>query len=539
MTTFRVSVWEQILEDLRRNPAVIAAILAFATLLLYLPVVHHAFLDFDDTQYVSKNVHVRTGLKLDNVIWAFQDVNTFYWHPVTWLSHMTDCQIFGLNSGAHHLVNVAIHIANVLLLFFLLRRATGAVWKSTIVAALFALHPLNVETVAWLAERKSLLSAFFSFLTFAAYGWYAKKPDWKRYLLIVAAFLLALMSKPMAVTVPVLLLLFDIWPLRRYEDLPFTQRWRRLSLEKLPLLLMSAASSTVTFLGHRGAIASLSAVPFSSRVQNALLSYATYVIKAFWPAGLSAFYPLPEHPLMKIVAAAVFLLAATVLALRFHRVQYALVGWFFFVVSLLPVSGIIQVGRVARADRFTYIPCIGIFVIVVWASGNFVEAFHVPRSVAPLAVVVILVASFAASRYYLQFWHDGATLFTRARLVAKYPDPMIEEFLGDALASAGLPDDAFQHYEESCRLAPNGDLCHYNMAEYLFSRYRLSEAVQQYQLAASLTSNRTVELSSYLNAADALISMGDYSSASTMLSLALQLDPGNESARRLMQRLPR
>ena len=294
MTAPRVSVWGQILEDLRERPAILAAILAFATLLLYLPVAHHAFLDFDDIQYVSKNVHVRTGLRLENVIWAFKDVNTFYWHPVTWLSHMLDCQIFGLNSGAHHLVNVAIHVANLLLLFFLLRKATGSVWKSFIVAALFALHPLNVETVAWLAERKSLLSAFFSFLTFAAYGWYVRKPGWERYLLIVSTFLLALMSKPMAVTVPLLLLLFDIWPLSRYEELPFTQRWSRLCLEKLPLLLMSAGSSIVTYLGHHGAIASLSAVPFSSRLQNALLSYATYVIKASGPRVYPPSIPCPS-----------------------------------------------------------------------------------------------------------------------------------------------------------------------------------------------------------------------------------------------------
>lgn len=224
--------------------------------------------------------------------------------------------------------------------------------------------------------------------------------------------------------------------------------------------------------------------------------------------------------------------------LRFYRIQYILVGWFFFLISLFPVSGIIQVGRVARADRFTYIPCIGIFVIVVWTASRLVETFHVPQLIIVGGVVIMLVASFAASRYYLQFWSDGVTLFTRASLMAKRPDPMIEELMGDALASAGRSDEAFQHYVESGRLAPSGDLCHYNMAEYLFSRNRLAEAVQQYQLAASLTSDRAVELSSYLNAADALTSMGDYAAAKTMLSLALQLDPGNESARRMIERLP-
>ena len=221
------------------------ALLVLATLLLYGRVTHHEFV-WDDSAYVTKNIHVSTGLNLGNVVWAFTSFHQGNWHPLTWISHMADCQLFGLNSGPHHFVNVVLHAVNVLLLYWLLQRATGAVWRSFLVAALFAAHPLNVETVAWVAQRKSLLCTLFSLLTVAAYGWYVRRPDWKKYLVVAAAFSLALMSKPMAVSLPLVLLLLDYWPLERYDDLPFRRKWVRLSMEKLPLLLMSAASSSVT-----------------------------------------------------------------------------------------------------------------------------------------------------------------------------------------------------------------------------------------------------------------------------------------------------
>ena len=226
------SPYERWIADLSQRPILLGALLVLATLLLYGQVTHHEFLLFDDSQYVTRNIHVSTGLNFGNVAWAFTTFHEANWHPLTWLSHMADCQLFGLNSGAHHLVNVALHAANVLLLFWLLQRSTGAVWRSFFVAALFAVHPLNVETVAWVAQRKSLLCTLFSLLTIAAYGWYARRPDWKKYLVIIAAFALALLSKPMAVSLPLVLLLLDYWPLERYEDLPFRRKWVRLSLEK-------------------------------------------------------------------------------------------------------------------------------------------------------------------------------------------------------------------------------------------------------------------------------------------------------------------
>src|SRR5208282_4275488 len=331
----------------------LGALLVFATMLLYSCVRHHEFLDFDDSQYVTKNIHVSTGLKFDNVVWAFTTFYAANWHPLTWLSHMMDCQLFGLNSGSQHLVNVALHAANVLLLFLLLRRATGAVWRSFLVAALFAVHPLNVETVAWLAQRKSLLSTLFSLLTIAAYGWYVRRPGWKKYLVVVVAFSLALMSKPMAVSLPLVLLLLDYWPLERYEDLPFRRKWVRLSIEKLPLLAMSAASSALTMAAQRsgGAVADTSVLPPSLRLGNAIVSYVAYIGKMFWPAKLAIFYPHPQHslPWSDVIAAAVILVAITMSVLYFHRARYLAMGWFLFGIMLVPVIGIIQVGRQGMA----------------------------------------------------------------------------------------------------------------------------------------------------------------------------------------------
>ena len=290
---------DRFIDDLRKKPMLLCVALALVTLLLYGRVAHHEFLTLDDASYVFQNVHVNTGLKLDNVIWAFTSFYSCNWHPITWLSHMVDCQLFGLNPGPQHMVSVFLHAANVLLLFLLLQKATGAVWRSFLVALLFAVHPLNVETVAWVAERKSLLCTLFSLLTIAAYGWYAQRPDLKKYLVVVVAFSLALMSKPMAVSLPLVLLFLDYWPLQRYEELRFGSRWTRLSMEKLPLLLMSAASSVVTIVAQRsaGAMANTTVVPLSLRLQNAVVSYVAYIGKTLWPAKLAIFYPLPEHSL--------------------------------------------------------------------------------------------------------------------------------------------------------------------------------------------------------------------------------------------------
>jgi len=479
-------------------------------------------------------------LNLDNVVWAFTSFHSWNWHPLTWISHMADCQLFGLSSGPHHLVNVVLHAVNVLLLFWLLQRATGAVWRSFLVAALFAVHPLNVENVAWVAERKSLLSAFFSLLTIAAYGGYVRRPNWKKYLVVVAAFALALMSKAMAVSLPLVLLLLDYWPLERYEDLPFRRKWARLSVEKLPLFLMSAASSAVTMVAQRsgGTVVEISALSLSVRLENAIVSYVAYLGKTVWPAKLAVFYPHPEHSLLwsDVMTAAVILVAITTAVLYFRGARYLVMGWFLFVITLIPVIGIVQVGHQAMADRYAYIPCIGLFVIIAWGLSDLVDATAIPRVVPAVVALCLILAFAAATTRYLPYWQNGVKLFTQARIVAGQPDPSLEEGLADALVSAGRFDEAFPHYREACVLRPTFAFCHYHMAEILLNRRQFREALDQYQLAGRLTDRKDMVLSCLINSGEILMDSGDYGTAEIEFAAALRIDPNNSTALQLRQR---
>ncbi len=537
-----VAPLERLSGALRQRPMLLGVVLVLGTLLLYGQVVHHEFLDFDDGPYVTQNIHVSTGLNRGNVAWAFTTFQEGNWHPLTWLSHMVDCQLFGLRSGPPHLVNVAMHAANVLLLFWLLQSATGGVWRSFFVAALFAVHPLNVETVAWVAERKSLLCTLFSLLTIAAYGGYARRPGWKKYLVVVGAFALALMSKPMAVSLPLVLLLLDYWPLERYEELPLRRRWARLLMEKLPLFLMSAASSAVTIVAQRsgGTVVGISALPLSVRLENTIVSYVAYMGKTFWPAKLAVFYPHPEHslPWPDVVAAAVILAAITMAVLYFHGVRYLAMGWFLFVVTLIPVIGIVQVGHQAMADRYAYIPYIGLFIIIAWGLSDVVTAAAIPRAVPAVAALclIFLVALSAATTRYLPYWQNGVELFTHARIIAVQPDPSLEEGLADALVSAGRFDEAFPHYREACVLRPNFAYCHYHMAEILLTRHQLRDALEQYQLAGRLTDRKDMVISCLINSGEILMDSGDYDTAEIEFAAALQIDPSNNTASALRQR---
>ncbi len=518
----------------------LATLLTLATLLLYGGVRHHAFLAFDDSVYVTRNAHISSGLNRNNVIWAFAGFHESNWHPLTWLSHMADCQLFGLNPGPPHLMNVAIHAANVLLLFWLLQSATGAAWRSFFVAALFAVHPLNVETVAWVAQRKSLLCTLFSLLAIAAYGRYVRQPSGKRYFIVAAAFALALLSKPMAVSLPLVLLLLDYWPLQRYEDRPLGKRWLRLWAEKLPLLLMSAASSVVTMLAQRagGAVADSTALPLPVRLGNAIISYVAYIGKTIRPANLAVFYPHPlsSLPWSDVAAAAVILTSITVAVLFFHRAHYLVMGWFFFLITLIPVIGVVQVGRQAMADRYAYVPCIGLFIILAWGLTDVVKVTGVSRFVPATAALCLLGAFAVATARYLPYWETGVKLLTHAAVVAGHPDPGLEEFLADDLASTGRIDEAYRHYGEACVLLPSYATCHYNLAEILFSRHQLQDALDQYQQAASFTSDRGMEVSSLINSSEILLDLGDSATAELKIATALQMDPGNSAALQLQQR---
>lgn len=527
--------------DVHRKPILLGALLVLAVLLLYGRVTQDEFLALDDGPYVTRNVHVNTGLNRTNVAWAFTGYHESNWHPLTWISHMADCQFFGLHSGPHHFVNVVLHAANVLLLFWLLKRGTGAVWRSFMVSALFAVHPLNVETVAWVAQRKSLLCTLFSLLTIAAYGGYVRRPDWKRYVVVIAVFSLALMSKPMAVSLPFVLLLIDYWPLQRSEDRQFQDRWLRLSVEKLPLVLMSAGSSALTVAAQRsgGAVADSSAFPLSLRIGNAILSYAKYIGKTIWPARLAVFYPHPQQslPSSDVIAAAVILVVIAIAAVYFRSARYFAMGWFLFVITLIPVIGIVQVGRQAMADRYAYVPDIGLFIIIVWGLGKLVESTPIPRVIAAAGASCLILVLAVATIRYLPYWRNGVTLLTHAAVIAGKPDPAIEEFLADELTAFGRMNEAYRHYGAACVLLPKYATCHFNMAEILFTRYQLRDALAQYQLALSLTDSRDMALSCLIDSGQILLELGDYAAADMRLASALQIDPYNSTALALRQRV--
>lgn len=504
---------------LRKKPFVLGTFLVLATIALYSRVATYQFLLVDDSAYVTQNPNIATGLRLSNIVWAFKDFSSFYWHPLTWMSHMVDCQLFGLNPGPHHLVNVVLHAVNVVLLFLLLQKGTGAVWRSFLVASLFAAHPMNVENVAWIAERKSLLSALFTLLTIAAYGRWARQPGLKRYITILIVFCLALMSKSMAVTIPVLLLLLDYWPLCRMENQATGIRWKRLVLEKIPLFLVSFLSSSITFFGQRtaGAVVSLAELPMYMRIENAITSYVVYVGKLFWPANLTFFYPHPASklpqgahlPADQLVASAAILLGISVFVVYFRRVRYCVVGWFWFLITLFPVIGIAQVGLQGMADRFAYVPYIGLFVMVIWGSGELLEPLQpqVKPIVAAGSAFVLLAFAVASSRY-LNHWKNGITLLEHARVVAGAPDARIEIFLGDAYSYEGQPAKAIPHYRTGCQLVPLSDLCHFNLAQVLFQQGELREAVMEYEAARTLTRDNNIATTSTVKSREALRMLG-------------------------------
>ena len=361
--------------NLAGRKSVVVLLLVVVVLIAYGTVWHFDFVNIDDDFYVTENAQIQQGLSLDSVLWAMTTIEEANWHPLTWLSHMMDVQLFGLNPGGHHLTNLLLHIANVLLLFGVLQQMTGAVWLSALVAALFALHPLNVESVAWVAQRKTVLSTMFWLLTVLAYVRYVKKPNWGRYLGMMGIFVLGLMAKPMLVTLPCVLLLLDYWPLKRLgkDSKEFWERLPRLAAEKLPLLIPVAAISVVTLeaQSQAGAISTWEWLPLGTRVANAVAAYGLYLKKMLWPMDLAVFYPHPGNSLeVWPVALAALLLVILSLGVWWQgrRSRYLVVGWFWYLGTLLPVSGLIQVGGQAMADRYAYVPLMGLFIILVWGT---------------------------------------------------------------------------------------------------------------------------------------------------------------------------
>ena len=481
----------------RSAPLLLGLGLVLLTLLVYRQVATYGFVNFDDGLYVSSNRHVQQGLTWQGFLWAWQANVASNWHPLTLLSHMLDCELFGMDARGHHLTSLLLHLANVWLLFEILRRMTGAVGASAFVAALFGVHPTHVESVAWIAERKDVLSGFFFLLTLGAWHRWVQEAARSRYLLALFLFACGLLSKPMLVTLPCVLLLLDVWPygrLRVREIRSLRALWTGLHpllVEKLPFLVLSIASSAVTVYAQQGSLATFKAVSIGRRVGNALVAYVTYLGKTFWPAKLAAFYPLPPAvPLWKVVAAGALLAAITALALwRLRRQPYLTVGWLWFLGMLVPVIGLVQVGRQAMADRYTYLPSIGLFLAVAWGAAELVAGRRILRPVCATGAVAVVAALAVAAHAQVETWQSSLILFRHAIAVTEN-NYLAHLNVAIELSRQGDEAEARAHFREVLRLQPNLADAHAALATGLRRWGRPAEALPYARRAVQLKPER-------------------------------------------------
>ncbi len=466
-----------------RSPLILSLLLFLGSVALYLPSLNSGFINYDDPAYVTNNSHVLEGLSWSNVAWAFRATVEANWHPLTWISHMADVWKFGLDPHGHHFVNIFLHAANVVLLFFVLWRATGFMGRSWVVAALFAAHPLNVECVAWIAERKSLLSMLFLLLALIAYVWYVKQRSTGRYAVVVLLFALGLMAKPMIVTLPILLLIWDYWPLRRFSSASAA----KLLLEKIPFFAVSAGSSWITIYAQHsgGALGATFALPLSLRIENAIYSYVAYLGKGIWPSGLAVFYPHPEGSLAwwKVIGAALILVAITVAAWNSRRNRpYLFAGWLWYVIALVPMIGIVQVGRQAMADRYAYLPFVGLFVMAVWGISEALEPLGASSYAKSASVGIALVALSITTHLQLQHWSNSFTLFSHALAVTTH-NGVAEDNFGAVLMEVGRPDLALPHFLAAATYIPELSTAHYNLGVLRQQQGNMDAAQREYELA--------------------------------------------------------
>jgi len=512
----------------RLHVALIAAAIVLASWAAFWGLHSSGFILFDDDAYVRENAHVRKGLGGESIAWAFTSTEAANWHPLTWLSHMLDVRLFGLDAGKHHLTSLLLHTVNAVLLFLLLIRMTGALWRSAFVAALFALHPLHVESVAWIAERKDVLSTLFWLLTTGAWLAYVKSSKTVPYALTLMFFALGLMAKPMLVTLPFTLLLLDYWPLRRLEFPLSGNRgvMKGLVLEKAPLFVMSAASCVVTVIAQRGggAVKTMTAFPLGQRLANAAHAYAVYVIKTFWPSPLAVFYPHPHfnHVLGVTAGSALLLLGVTALALWLAKtVPYLLFGWLWYLGTLVPVIGLVQVGDQGMADRYTYIPLIGLFIAVAWGSAAVGRENRALRHAVPAAAAVSLAALFLLTRAQTGTWADSEALFGHALAVTS-DNALAHNGFGLVLYAKGGTTDAVAQYREALRIDPDYPDAHNNLGIALAAEGHLTEAVAQYQQALRADPDAVKILN---NLGVALARLNRWPEAAACLERAVRLSP--------------
>lgn len=532
-----------------KRTLLLCLLLMTVTLTLYVPVTHNAFINFDDDTYITNNAHVQAGLTWPTVKWSFTTFDAGNWHPLTWLSHAFDYELSGLNAGKHHFGNAFLHAINVAILFLLLQIATGFTGRSLMVAALFALHPVNVESVAWAAERKTVLSTLFFLLALLAYGWYARRPTLSRYGAVFLLFLLALMSKPQVIAFPFLLLLWDYWPLRRVATQPQQEmnaaaplgpETPRLSfvflvLEKVPLLLLSVASAVATLTAQHAAHALRPLGGYHimlNRIETALISYVRYVATAIWPSGLALFYPHPAKlfPVWQVGAAALALVFATAIVVSEWRPRpYLAVGWFWFLVSMFPMIGLVQVGQQARADRYAYISFIGLFMIAVWAVADWAHRNQVPRSWVAVPATVILIALSAVTHRQIGFWSDTTTVWSRSLDVTQ-DNFVAHTALASYLAEQGQVEEAAVHLRAALAIEPDNLPAALGLAAYEHERGNLPAAIELYKTVALHPGDPERRATAYSGLGSAYRQIDDYSDAKQCYQAALQLSPGSPIA---------
>jgi len=527
---------------------------------LYYPVRTHPYVNYDDNVYVTDNVHIQNGLTWDMVTWAFVTDHSGNWHPLTWLSHALDVEMYDLTPGGHHQTSMLLHALNAALLFWVLLRATGYAGRSFMVAALFAVHPINVESVVWISERKTVLSMMFFLLALGAWRWYAAKPHALRYSVVAVLFALGLMAKPQIITFPFVLLLWDYWPLGRLafrhslfafrqKDAPGAsdeiqlakdeqrssdeerkakgeERFLRLLLEKLPLLAIVAASAVLTMKAQRasGAVLSLGATPLSVRLSNGLVSYVKYLMNAFWPTGLAPMYPHPGDSLRawQVYGALLILLTITLLVVERRRRPYLLVGWLWFLGTLVPMIGLVQVGRQAMADRYAYLPLLGIFIMVCWGVADWAAEERLPAALLPAVSIVVVLALSIVARRQIGYWADNVILWAHTIQVTP-PNYVAQDNLGGALMGHKRLDEAVVHFREAEAIHPVDPISTFNIGFYDQEHGNFYGAIEQYKRAIILTTSPSVKIQAWNDMGFAYRSLGNSQQAHECFEAAKKL----------------
>ena len=553
-----------------RHATLLCAVLLALTLGVFMQTCNHQFINLDDPLYVTNNPYVKGGITGKNIVWAFTTTAASNWHPLTWLSHMLDVEIFGFNPRGHHLTNVFIHTASTLLLFWLLVQITTAPWQSLFVAALFALHPLHVESVAWVAERKDVLSCFFWFLTLLFYAGYVKQRRLKFYLLTLFSFVVGLLTKPMLVTLPLVMLLLDYWPLNRFnrqraqDGTTFGSPLFFLVTEKVPFLFLSAVSAVITMYAQNkgGALKSLETASLGLRIENAVIAYVKYLGKTIWPRDLAILYPFPSSlPLWQALVSCLVLIFISVAIIRYRRRHpYFLVGWLWFLVTLIPVIGIVRVGGQSMADRYTYIPLIGLFIMGSWGVPDLMKGWHHRQAILGILAGVVIFASFATTWHQLGCWKDNISLYQHTLQVTtgnylilnnygialadqgRFDEAILQYQgalrawpksatahvnLGAALAHQGKFVEAIGHYSEALKLIPDYALAHSNLGRALAHLGRINEAIAHYEEALKIDPSLA---DVHLNLGILLVKKGDYENALQHYDMVLRLEPNSTKA---------